>query len=120
MGMFLLGVLVELWATNGNAEEGQPPAARVIASCDFEGPYSEGEHQIHDGCVNNWQWGRKDMVLQAEKDAGRPGTVQSIHVRGITSGGMQFFYMKLKLKKDHYYRISYWMKTDGLEGPVRC
>jgi len=116
--------LLATWASFGPAAcaaEGSPlPATRVIASCDFEGPYSEGEQQIHDGCANNWQWGRKDMVLKAEKDAGRPGTVQSIHVRGITSGGMQFFYTKLQLKKDHYYRISYWMKTDGLEGPVRC
>jgi len=100
---------------------GAPDSAaqiEIVAKCDFEGPYSTGDQQIQDGCVNNWQWGRKDMVLKAERDAGRPGTVQSIHVRGITSGGMQFFYMKLKLKKDRYYRVSYWMKTDGLEGPV--
>lgn len=99
--------------------EGQS-GARVIASCDFEGPYSAGEQQVHDGCVNNWQWGRKDMLLKADKDTGRPGTAQRIQVRGITSGGMQFFYMKLKLKKDHFYKISYWLKSDGLEGPVRA
>ncbi|NPV48566.1 MAG: hypothetical protein HPY69_16625 [Armatimonadetes bacterium] len=96
---------------------GQPV---VVASCDFEGPYTQGDQQIHDGCTNNWQWGRKDMVLAAATNAGRPGTVQRIHVRGIASGGVQFFYTKLTLKKDHYYRISYWLKSDGLEGPVRC
>ena len=105
------------WA---RGEDADPFQARVVASCNFEGPYSQGEQQIHEGCINNWQWGRKDMVLEADKDAGRSGTVQRIRVRGITSGGMQFFYMKLKLKKDHFYRISYWLKSDGLEGPVRA
>jgi hypothetical protein len=92
----------------------------VVASCDFEGPYSEGDQQVHSGCANNWQWGRKDMLLRADTQAGRPGTVQMIRVRGIASGGMQFFYTNLKLKKDRYYRISYWLRSDGLEGPVRC
>lgn len=106
------------------AADAQPAAqqtstgARVVATCDFEGPYSAGEQQIHSGCVNNWQWGKKDMALKAERDAGRPGTVQSIHVRGITSGGMQFFFTRLKLKKDRYYRVTFWMKGDGLESAV--
>lgn len=94
--------------------------SRVISSCDFEGPYSSGEQQVHDGCANNRQWGRKDMLLKADKDTGRPGTAQRIQVRGITSGGMQFFYTKLKLKEDRFYKVSYWLKSDGLEGPVRC
>jgi len=94
--------------------------ATVSASCDFEGPYSEGEQQIHDGCANNWQWGRKDMVLRADRDAHRGGTVQRIQVRGIASGGMQFFFTRLQLTQDRYYRISYWLRSDGLEGPVRC
>lgn len=63
----------------------------VTASCDFEGPYSQGEQQIHEGCINNWQWGRKDMVLSADANSGRPGTAQRIQVRGIASGGVQFF-----------------------------
>jgi len=116
----LLAALVVLAAPVGNAQEPDDAAPEVIASCDFEGPYSAGEQQVQDGCVNNWQWGRKDMVLAADSDSGRPGTTQRIQVRGISSGGVQFFYMNLKLKKDHYYRVSYWMKTDGLEGPVRC
>lgn len=95
-------------------------APTVVSSCDFEGPYSTGEQQVQEGCANNWQWGRKDMLLKADTNSGRPGTTQMIHVRGISSGGMQFFYTRLKLKKDQYYRISYWMKTDGLEGPMRC
>lgn len=95
-------------------------ATTTIASCDFEGPYSAGEQQVQDGCANNWQWGRKDMLLKADKDTGRSGTVQRVQVRGIASGGMQFFYTRLALKKDRYYRISYWLKSDGLEGPVRC
>lgn len=96
----------------------EPP--RVVASCDFEGPYTEGAQQIQDGCANNWQWGRKDMVLRADKASGRPGTTQMIQVRGISSGGMQFFYTRLRLQKDRFYRISYWLRSDGLEGPVRC
>jgi len=94
--------------------------AEVVASCGFEGPYSEGDQQIQAGCANNWEWGRKDMLLRADTDTGRPGSVQRIQVRGITSGGVQFFFTNLRLKKDHYYRISYWLKSDGLEGPVRC
>jgi hypothetical protein len=104
-------------ALPGARAQAQSP---VIASCDFEGPYSAGEQQIQEGCGNNWQWGRKDMLLQADKHTGRPGTAQMVRVRGIASGGMQFFYTKLTLKKDRYYRISYWLKSDGLEGPVRC
>ena len=98
----------------------QTETATVAAACDFEGPYSQGDQQVQDACANNWQWGRKDMVLKADPDPDRKGTVQRIQVRGIASGGMQFFYTKLTLKKDHYYRISYWLKSDGLEGPVRC
>lgn len=114
------GIIVTYCSVTGWTQQGQPPEARVIASCDFEGPYSAGEQQVHDGCANNGQWGRKDMLLKADKDTGRSGTVQRIQVRGITSGGMQFFYTKLKLKKDRYYKVSYWLKSDGLEGPVRC
>lgn len=93
-------------------------APQVVASCDFEGPYSEGEQQIQSGCMNNWQYGRKDMLLRADKDCGRPGTAQSIHLRGIASGAVQLYWTNLKLKKNQYYRISFWMKTDGMEGPV--
>jgi len=100
----------------GHAQE----APRVVASCDFEGPYSTGDQQIQAGCANNWQWGRKDMVLRADANAGRPGTAQMIQVRGIASGGMQFFFTDLKLTRERYYRISYWLKSDGLEGPARC
>lgn len=94
------------------------PVSHVVASCDFEGPYSEGDQQIQSGCVNNWQYGRKDMLLRDDRDSGRPGTTQSIHLRGIASGAVQFFWTNLKLKKDQYYRVSFWMKTDGMEGPI--
>jgi hypothetical protein len=97
-----------------------PPGSTVVAACDFEGPYSTGEQLVHEGCANNWQWGRKDMQLAPDRETGRPGTAQRIQVRGIASGGMQFFFTKLTLKKDQYYRISYWLKGDGIEGPVRC
>ena len=56
----------------------------------------------------------KYVDMKADAAAGRPGTVQRIQVRGITSGGMQFFYTKLKLKKDRFYKISYWLKSEGL------
>lgn len=97
-----------------------PPVAepRVIASCDFEGPYSQGEQQIQEGLINNWSWGKKDMLFRAEKNAGRPGTVQAIYTRGISSGAVQMFFTRIKLRKDHYYKLSWWMKTDGLEGPM--
>jgi hypothetical protein len=100
------------------AQESQVADSRVIASCDFEGPYSTGAQQIQEGCVNNWQWGKKDMLLRAETDSGRPGIVQSIQVRGISSGGMQFFFTKLTLKQDCHYRVSWWMKGDGVDCPV--
>lgn len=89
-----------------------------VASCDFEGPYSSGEQQLQEGCANNWQWGRKDMLFTADKASGRPGTTQRIQIRGMASGAMQLFYTKLKLQQDRYYRVSCWMKSDGLEGPL--
>ncbi|NUQ64269.1 MAG: hypothetical protein HUU20_17505 [Pirellulales bacterium] len=107
-------------AARAVAAEVAPPQTQVVAACDFEGPYTAGDQQIQEGCGNNWQWGRKDMQVTADKNAGRPGAAQRIQVRGIASGGMQFFYTRLALKKNHYYRISYWLKGDGLEGPVRC
>ncbi|MBU0610512.1 MAG: endo-1,4-beta-xylanase, partial [Armatimonadetes bacterium] len=33
---------------------------------------------------------------------------------------VQFFWTNLKLKQDHYYRVSVWLRTDGMEGPLRC
>ena len=45
-----------------------PAAAvpQVVASCDFEGPYSQGDQQIQQHCLNNWAYGRKDMLLPAD------------------------------------------------------
>ena len=93
-------------------------APQIVASCDFEGPYSTGDQEIQEGCANNWSWGRKDMLFTADRDSGRPGTTQRIQIRGMASGAMQVFYTRLKLKKDLYYRVSCWMKSDGLEGPL--
>lgn len=113
-------VALQVCAVCLGADAGDPGPTRTVASCDFEGPYSAGEHAVHQHCSNNWQWGRKEMVLKPERDAGRLGTVQSIQVRGITSGGMQFFYTNLSVKKGRHYRVSWWMKADGLEDTVRC
>jgi hypothetical protein len=33
-------------------------------------------------------------------------------------GAVWVFYTKIALRKDHYYRLNWWMKTDGLEGPL--
>ena len=116
----LVAALASLLAARVARAAEPPPtdAVHVVASCGFEGPYSTGEQQIHEGCINNWEWGRKDMMLRADADSGRPGTTQSLHVRGISSGGMQFFYTKVTLKKDAFYRVSWWMKGDGVECPV--
>jgi hypothetical protein len=107
-----------LLATIGAAQSQPSPSGKVLLSCDFEGPYSTGEHQVQQGCMNNWGWGRKDMVLRPDTASGRPGTVQMIQVRGISSGGMQFFCPTVQLTTGRHYRVSFWMKTDGLEGPV--
>jgi hypothetical protein len=108
-------VLAPLMATVFAAHAQGPT---VVASCDFEGPYSTGPQQIQEGCSNNWQWGRKDMLFTADRNSGRPGTTQRIQIRGMASGAMQLFYTKLKLRKDHYYRVTCWMRSDGLEGPL--
>jgi hypothetical protein len=115
----MLGARVPLWPATVQAQATPPPDVRVVAACDFEGPYiTSGEHQILAGCDNNWVFGRKDMLIKAEQDAGRPGTSQSIHVRGIAAGEVQFLYTKLALKKDRHYRVSWWMKGEGMEGPL--
>ena len=92
-------------ALEGAAQEsagqgGAAPGPHVIASCDFEGPYSTGEQQLQDGLSNNWVWGRKDMLFTADRDSARPGATQRVQIRGMASGAMQLFYTKLKLKKD--------------------
>ncbi|MEI6503975.1 MAG: hypothetical protein WCP21_23430, partial [Armatimonadota bacterium] len=115
-----LALAAGLLSLTGQAQSAptSPPPVRIVASCDFEGPYSTGEQQIHEGLSNNWAFGRKDMLFRAEKNAGRPGTVQAIHTRGMSSGAVQLFYTRIKLKKDRYYRVSVWMRTDGLEAPM--
>ena len=110
--------LLAMLTLTGSEATARAADGKIVASCDFEGPYRSGKQEIHDGWLNNWSWGTKDMVFEAERDAGRPGTVQSIHVRGISSGAVQFFYTKVRLKKGRYYRVSFWIKGDGLEGPV--
>jgi len=119
LGAALRAALIVVVVTSASALMAQD-TPRVVASCDFEGPYSAGDNQIQDGCSNNWQWGRKDMSLRADASSGRPGTAQMIQVRGISSGRMQFFYTKLQPTKGRYYRVSYWLKADGLEGRLRC
>lgn len=74
-----------LMAAEAPAQTRDASGARVIARCDFEGQYSTGEYRVQEGCFNNWEWGRKDMVLQPDRDAGRPGTVQRVQVRGIAT-----------------------------------
>ena len=104
----LLSILTVLTAALPNSSgEAQSistasPPARIVASCDFEGPYSQGEQQIQEGLRNNWVFGKKDMQFRAERNAGRPGTVQAIYTRGICSGAVQLFYTRIKLKKDRY------------------
>lgn len=119
MGRDLLGRLLAAGLLVAVAAGARAVAAPlVVASCDFEGPYSAGDQQIQSGCINNWQFGRKDMLLRADKDCGRPGTSQSLHLRGLASGAVQFFWTGLKLKRDRFYRVSFWLKTDGMEGPL--
>jgi len=118
MRRIVFGVATWLLTAAFCVAQGGTTAPQIVASCDFEGPYSEGEQQIQSGCMNNWQYGRKDMLLRADKDCGRPGTAQSIHLRGIASGAVQFYWTNLKPKKDHYYRVSFGTGTDGREGPL--
>ncbi len=117
--MLRTAIVVTVLVLVGGLAMSQEPKT-TVAACDFEGPYSGGEQQIHQYCLNNWQYGRKDMLLRADKDCGRTGTAQSIHLRGIASGAVQFFWTNLKLQKDHYYRVSVWLKSDGMEGPLTC
>jgi hypothetical protein len=63
-GDSILRAAVSSLLTGAQGQGGE--GSRVIVSCDFEGPYaSSGEQPIHDGCVNTWRWGRKDMLLKA-------------------------------------------------------
>ena len=118
LGFLVLVCCLSVLAMRCALAQDQAPATTVVVSCDFEGPYSSGEQQIQEGCANNWQYGNKHMLFTADKNSGRPGTTQRIQIRGMASGAMQLFYTKLKLQKDRYYRVSCWMKSDGLEGPL--
>jgi hypothetical protein len=116
----LLTVAAVALVASASLGQNRVPTSTVVAACDFEGPYSTGDNPIQAGCTNNWQWGRKDMVLRADQSSGRPGTAQMVQTRGIASGGVQFFYTRLPLQPQRYYRVSYWLRSDGLEGPLRC
>lgn len=81
----------------------------------FAGPYSAGANPILKGCTNNWQYGRKTMRLAADTASGRPGTVQRISIDDVQSGAMQFFVGPLPwLARGSFYRVSFWMRTEGL------
>jgi hypothetical protein len=123
-GRLLRGIgCIVLLAAFASAAEPAAGAAegKVVARFDFEGPYSAGEQQIQNGCHNNWEWGRKRMLLRAETGTGRPGTVQSLDLQDISSGAAQFFVGVGQLplfSRSRYYRVAFWLKGEGVDGGV--
>lgn len=94
-----------------------PPAmvGKEIFRNAFEGPYSAGANPIQQGCSNNWEWGRKTIRLTADPASGRDGTVQRIAIEDVQSGELQFFVGPLPwLARGTFYRVSFWMRTEGL------
>jgi hypothetical protein len=122
-----MGLLCASGPLNGRlvaAETAAWAAPRVVAACDFEGPYNafvntNGTNRIHAGWGNGG-FGQRDMLYLADTNAGRNGTVQYVGIRGITSGCLQFYWTQPNgMTKGRFCRVSWWMKGDGLEGRIR-
>ncbi len=93
----------------------------VVLKCGFEGPYykagAEGKDTIPQGCVNNYEWGKKEIDLSIVKDP-VVGSAQCLDIRSIASGELQFFMTGFSVWRTSYYRVSFKMKGEGVAGKV--
>ncbi len=94
-------------------------AGTVILKCDFEGPYYSPKpgDTIQQGCHNNYKWGKKDMNVVIDRSQNSSNASQRFDIRGISSGGIQFFVPGVKLNRDYYYKVTFKAKG-SLEGTL--
>jgi hypothetical protein len=95
---------------------------KIVARTGFDGPYYKAGKAdlIQKGCINNYQWGRKDIVITPDRPAGANDAAQKIEVRGVSNGALQFFCCcsSFFLKRSHFYRVSFRLRGTGGIGNV--
>jgi len=115
-------VLVMVWTLCCSAVEQGAATGKVVASTGFDGPYYKAgkADRIQEGCINNYQWGRKDILITPDRPPGASDASQKIEVRGISNGALQFFCCcsSFFLRRSHYYRVSFRMRGTGGIGNV--
>uniref|UniRef100_UPI003564CA06 phage head spike fiber domain-containing protein n=1 Tax=Pontiella sp. TaxID=2837462 RepID=UPI003564CA06 len=85
----------------------------TILECTFEGPYYQhGTDTIQNGCINNYEWGKKDMSVTIDRPADGSGASQRFDIRGISSGAMQYFVTGFAIKRGYYYQVSFRAKGE--------
>lgn len=101
-----------------SADQPVLPKGKTVARFDFEGPYvKQGKNdRIQKGFYNNYQWGKKDILITPDK--GIKGKSQKIDIRGISSGELQFFSPAWEMWRGKYYRVTFFAKGENLEGKV--
>ena len=120
LALFVVPMILVTLGCSGAEPNGV--AGKVVAATGFDGPYYKAGKGdvIQEGCINNYQWGRKDIVISPDRPAGANDAAQKIEVRGVSNGALQFFCCcsSFFLKRSHYYRVSFRLRGTGGIGNV--
>ncbi|MBT3290740.1 MAG: hypothetical protein HN380_25575 [Victivallales bacterium] len=115
-------ILMLAVALCGSAAEPNGAGGKVVAATGFDGPYYRAGQadRIQKGCVNNYSWGKKDILITPDRPPGANDAAQKIEIRGISNGALQFFCCSdgFPLKRSHWYRVSFRMRGTGGIGNV--
>lgn len=107
--------------TGCNSSNNKPitlPKGKLIAQCNFEGPYVKGNGKdlLQKGCLNNYSWGKKIIHIYPDSKGINGSKCQCIDIKGISSGQLQFWFTNLQLWRGRYYKFSFWAKGQGFQG----
>lgn len=112
---WLAGLLFGVFASAGwTGEDNQP------FRCDFSAALvAHGPDRFPANCVNNYQWGNKEMRIDVVKEKSGNDAL-CIDIRSISSGAMQFFVTGFSVWRTKWYRVSFRMKSEGFSSNVRA
>lgn len=90
---------------------------KTVLDCRFDGPYYKAKNGdiIQKGCINNYEWGKKDISLRIHKTPS--GASQMFEIRGIRTGAMQYFITGFSLRRGYYYKVTFKAKGE-IDGNV--
>lgn len=86
--------------------------SRTVLDCKFEGPYyntRQGD-MIQKGCINNYEWGKKELSLKIVHQDKKGGNSQMFDIKSIRTGAMQYFVTGFSIWRGRYYKVSFRAK----------